>query len=563
MVKPFNWKMIAGFGAAALVVGGLLLWVTHRAPAPRYVTAPVTRGDVATTITASGSVNPVVTVEVGTYVRARSRRSAATTTPASIRVSCAPRSTQRPTRSSWIRTRPTWRRAKAQLVKDQANVVYTKLASDRAALLFKENSGSRDAADAALDAYNQAAALVGLDAAAIAQKAARAEGRADQPELHQHRLAGGRHRGDAQCHRRPDRGREPSDPDAVPDRHRSDQDAGRHQCQRVRHRRRDEGAGASFTVDAFPNQTFQGTVVQVRQSPISVQNVITYDVVIAVANPDLLLKPGMTATARIVKAQAATCCEFPSQALRFTPAGAAKPRPPGAAGQRAVWVDRDGKLVQVPVTVGLDDETNAEIKSGDLKLGDQVVTSEARRGQGRQAHAAATPSLQPVGGARHGRSGRQARRHHPVLPAGRHRGACAAGGQRHDRARRVRRHHGIVRLGQVDPDEHHRLPRPADQRPIPVRGARRRAAVGERTGRHPRPADRLRVPELQSAGPHQRAGERRPAAALRRRRGADLEGSATIAAARGWPASAWPIASATRPASSPAGSSSASPWRAR
>jgi HlyD family secretion protein len=150
-----------------------------------------------------------------------------------------------------------------------------------------------------------------------------------------------------------------------------------------------QGAPASFTVDAFPNQTFQGAVAQVRESPISVQNVITYDVVIAVANPGLLLKPGMTATAAIVKAQALNVVRVPSQALRFTPAGAAKP----PAGQRAVWVLRNGKLVRVPVTVGLNDDTNAEIKSGDLQIGDQVVTAVAAVGAASKSKTATAPSL--------------------------------------------------------------------------------------------------------------------------------------------------------------------------
>jgi HlyD family secretion protein len=120
-----------------------------------------------------------------------------------------------------------------------------------------------------------------------------------------------------------------------------------------------------------------------------VQNVITYDAVVAVSNPGLLLKPGMTATASIVKSQSRNVMRVPSQALRFTPAGAAKP----VSGQRAVWIDRDGKLVQAPVTVGLDDQTFAEIKSGDLKLGDQVVTSEGAAAKTGKPKAAATPSL--------------------------------------------------------------------------------------------------------------------------------------------------------------------------
>jgi multidrug efflux pump subunit AcrA (membrane-fusion protein) len=97
----------------------------------------------------------------------------------------------------------------------------------------------------------------------------------------------------------------------------------------------------------------------------------------------------MTATAAIIKSQSRNVLRVPSQALRFQPAGAAKP----AAGQRAVWVERKGKLVQVPVTVGLDDQTNAEIKSGDLQVGDLVVTGLAAPGKAGKPAATAAPSL--------------------------------------------------------------------------------------------------------------------------------------------------------------------------
>jgi len=120
--------------------------------------------------------------------------------------------------------------------------------------------------------------------------------------------------------------------------------------------------------------------------------VITYDVVITVDNPDLLLKPGMTATARIVTAQSPNVLRVPSQALRFTPVAAAKLESAKTAqpGQQVIWVERGGKLLSIPVTVGLDDGTFAEIKAGDLNLGDQVVTAEAAAGAPK---ASSTPSL--------------------------------------------------------------------------------------------------------------------------------------------------------------------------
>ncbi len=118
---------------------------------------------------------------------------------------------------------------------------------------------------------------------------------------------------------------------------------------------------------------------------------ITYDAVITFANPDLLLKPGMTATARITTAQALNVLRVPSQALRFTPSGAAKPVDAAAAGgdQRVIWVLRDGKLLPVRVTVGLDDDTFAEIKAGDPKPGDRAAISQITN---RKAKAGAAPT---------------------------------------------------------------------------------------------------------------------------------------------------------------------------
>ena len=92
-----------------------------------------------------------------------------------------------------------------------------------------------------------------------------------------------------------------------------------------------DGQPASFTVDAYPGRQFHGTVMQVRNAPITVQNVVTYDVVIAVDNPDLALKPGMTATVAIITAARDDVLRVPLRALRSTPtaqAGAAPGRRP-------------------------------------------------------------------------------------------------------------------------------------------------------------------------------------------------------------------------------------------
>ncbi|CAG4918551.1 unnamed protein product [Acidocella sp. C78] len=132
------------------------------------------------------------------------------------------------------------------------------------------------------------------------------------------------------------------------------------------------GETAQFTVLAFPGKMFEGRVTQVRQSPQTVQNVVTYDVVIAIDNRDLALKPGMTASVRIITASRENVLLAPGQALRFAPAGAT-----GGTGAGArVWVMRDGRPVAVPVKTGLAGDNQTEIAGGGLRVGDAVIIGE-------------------------------------------------------------------------------------------------------------------------------------------------------------------------------------------
>jgi HlyD family secretion protein len=132
-----------------------------------------------------------------------------------------------------------------------------------------------------------------------------------------------------------------------------------------------EGNNATFTVDAFPKRTFRGVVSQVRQSPQTVQNVVTYDVVIRVSNQDLTLVPGMTADAQIVTDQRDNVIRVPNAALHYMPSGVRK-----VASEPQVWILRNNLPTAIPVVVGLDDNSFTQIVSGDVKPGDPVITAE-------------------------------------------------------------------------------------------------------------------------------------------------------------------------------------------
>jgi HlyD family secretion protein len=148
------------------------------------------------------------------------------------------------------------------------------------------------------------------------------------------------------------------------------------------------GMPASFTVDAFPGERFRGKVRQVRNAPQTVQNVVTYDGVIDVDNPELKLRPGMTANVTFTWAERDDVLRVPNAALRFKPiaeggrrgggrpdAGVARgERPERAADEKTVWVLKDeNQLEPKKVKLGLTDGTFTEVLAG-LDEGDAVVT---------------------------------------------------------------------------------------------------------------------------------------------------------------------------------------------
>jgi HlyD family secretion protein len=151
------------------------------------------------------------------------------------------------------------------------------------------------------------------------------------------------------------------------------------------------GQDVDFTVDAFPTQTFHGKVVQVRNAPITVQNVVTYDTVIGVTNPDLKLKPGMTANVSIIVARKDNVLQIKNAALRYRPAEGAPAeagtRSPGSAdgrsmgrreqktSERTVYVLSGSRLTPVQIKTGISDGVVTEVVEG-LKEGDRVVTAE-------------------------------------------------------------------------------------------------------------------------------------------------------------------------------------------
>jgi len=178
------------------------------------------------------------------------------------------------------------------------------------------------------------------------------------------------------------------------------------------------GQDVDFTVDAFPTRTFHGKVVQVRNAPITVQNVVTYDTVIGVDNKDLKLKPGMTANVSIIIAHKDNVLQLKNAALRYRPADAtpepraasaqAGPRQGGSAGgqrpaagarerrpERTVYTLSFNQPKPVQIKTGISDGIVTEVTDG-LKEGDKVVTAELSSA----ASPSGSPPTNPFSGGR-------------------------------------------------------------------------------------------------------------------------------------------------------------------
>lgn len=137
-----------------------------------------------------------------------------------------------------------------------------------------------------------------------------------------------------------------------------------------------EGDRVTFTVDAYPDDTFEGTVKQVRLEATTTNNVVTYEVVISAPNADLKLKPGLTANVTIYTQERSGVLAVANKALRFTPTKETVGKDMkivDCKGKNKVWTLNGNTLTAHPVTIGLSDGINTEITKG-LKQGDKIVT---------------------------------------------------------------------------------------------------------------------------------------------------------------------------------------------
>jgi HlyD family secretion protein len=369
------WLLAIGLLAAGV---GFYRWKAGGLDASQFVTAPVTRGPIVRAVTATGTVNPVTTVQVGTYVSGPIISIGVDFNSPVKAGQLLAKIDPRPFAAQVDLARAALANSRAQLRKDQANLAYQKITFIRDRELIKTAAISQDQLDNQRSMADQAAAQVGLDQAAIEQQQASL----NSAELNLNYTNIVSPVDGTVVSRNVDVGQTVAASYQTPtlflvakdltkmqvDANVSESDVGNVHV----------GQGVDFTVDAYTERTFKGSVTQVRQAPITVQNVVTYDVVVGVPNPELLLMPGMTANITIVLDRRDDVPRVPVRAIAFTPRHRfGSPSHQHSQRGSRVWIlTDDGHLRPVRVMLGLNDGNNVEILRGDLKPGDQVVVDQ-------------------------------------------------------------------------------------------------------------------------------------------------------------------------------------------
>jgi HlyD family secretion protein len=365
---------------AALVAVGVYFALRPRTKANpfRFETSTVSRGPIQARVTASGTLSALVTVQVGSQISGRVQWLGADFNTVVHRGQVVARIDPSLYRAAVEQARAKLLSAQANRQLAEAQLLNSRLQAERNRALRRENLVSQSALDDSETAFRVGEAQV---RAAMAQEAD-ARAALNQTEINLDYTTISAPIDGVVISRNVDVGQTVAATLQSPTLFLIAQDLRRMQVDtnlaEADVGRASAGMGATFTVDAYPAETFRGTIREVRNAPQTLQNVVTYDAVIDVDNSDLKLKPGMTANVTVVYADRKDVLRIPNAALRFRAAPALMARS-GAAPQvkgneRVVWVLHDGEALPVTVRVGVSDGVVSEGLEGSLQPGDLLVT---------------------------------------------------------------------------------------------------------------------------------------------------------------------------------------------
>ncbi len=367
-------KIIAALVIIAVLAVAGFFWRNSKGNDLKFRTEKVVRGDITSAVSASGTVNAVTTVLVGTQVSGTVKEifvdfnSAVKKNQAIAQIDPATFEAQVDQARAGLLL------AKANLEKSEASLADSQRSMNRSKELFSKNLIARSDLDTAETNFLAARAQVTASKAQVAQ--AEAALRTAETNMRYTRIVSPVD--GIVVSRNVDVGQTVAASFQTPTLFTIAQDLTKMQIDtnvdEADIGKVSTGMDADFTVDAYPETTFRGKVFQVRNAPISVQNVVTYDVVIQVANPDLRLKPGMTANVSIIISTHGNVLKLPKAALRFSPGTPDKTRP--AARQQkgpGVWILENNTPKRITVSTGISDGMHSELLSGDLKEGQEVI----------------------------------------------------------------------------------------------------------------------------------------------------------------------------------------------
>ena len=396
--------LIISVAAIGLAIAGYVFFNGERKVPVRYRTSTVEQGSIISAVTATGTINPITTVQVGSQVSGMIESLHADFNSKVKAGEVVARIDPFPYRARRDQADANLANAKAALMKARIDLAQRKREVDRAKTLIGQQFVSQNEVDIAVTAYEGALAQLKVTEAAVKQGGAALE--AAELDLKYTEIRSPVN--GVVISRLVEVGQRISASFSIPtlfliaedvmkmqvDTNVSEADIGGVT----------EGKEASFMVDAYPGETFHGKVRQVRNAPINIQNVVTYDVVVEFDNPNFRLKPGMTANVSIIVAHREGVLTVPNAALRFVPPGtgrdsgspvgrivkmpqesAEKTARPVDALSRQVWiVNENDDPESMAVQVGISDGVHTEITSSHLKPGDPLIVGiESPRGERR------------------------------------------------------------------------------------------------------------------------------------------------------------------------------------
>lgn len=353
----------------AIMATGTWYWWAAGTPPVHYKTALVDRGPITAIVTATGTVNPVVSVLVGSQVSGKITQLMADFNSVVTKGQVLATIDQQPFQARVSQARAAVKSAKGNLLKAKNMARQRKLELGRMAALRQQAFVSQADLDLAETNFRDAEAQVEVTQAQLDQaQATLASAELDLGYTTIYSPVNG-----IVVSRNVDVGQTVAASFQTPTLFVIAQDLTQMQVN-ANVSESDiggvtEGKQANFRVDAYPKQFFEGRVTQVRNAPINIQNVVTYDVVITVDNRGLKLKPGMTANVTIVTAKKENPLRVPNGALRF--------RMPGVPVDRKVtqvWImDQEKQVRQMVIATGISDSLFTEVAAGTLKEGDRVI----------------------------------------------------------------------------------------------------------------------------------------------------------------------------------------------